>query len=96
MTADSSERSPKRGAMSFRSKASQQPRLSSDEARRQGEITQLAFRLLGGREEALAFLNHEDDALQGRPLDIAIASDVGFANVEQALRQMTDANRESS
>ncbi len=89
MTAETPETAPKRGAMNFRSSASKQPKLSREEARRQGDITQLAFLLLGGRDGALAFLNHADDDLDGRPLDVAIASDAGFAKVEQAIRQRT-------
>ena len=57
------------------------PRLAEDEARRQGEITQLAFLLLG-REAAMAFLNSAHAGLGGRPLDLAIASDQGRNNVE--------------
>lgn len=91
MTAETPEASPKRGAMNFRSSASRQPKLSREEARRQGEITQLAFLLLGGREAALAFLNHADDELEGRPLDVAIASDAGFVRVEKVIRQRTGA-----
>ena len=57
-------------------------------ARRQGEITSYAFMLLGGREQALAFLNHVDVDLGGRPIDLAIASDEGCAVVERALLRL--------
>jgi uncharacterized protein (DUF2384 family) len=96
MTAETPEEPPKRGTMNFRSSASKQPKLTREEARRQGEITQLAFQLMGGREGALAFLNHADDALEGRPLDVAIASDAGFVRVEQVIRQRTAARSERS
>ena len=61
-------------------------RLDKGEAARQGEITHLAFGLLGGRDAALGFLNGEDAGLGGRPLDIAMASREGFVVVEQAIR----------
>jgi hypothetical protein len=63
------------------------PVLSKDTARRQGQITHLAFELLGNREAALAFLNGDNAALGGRPLDVAMASIRGYDLVEQALRQ---------
>lgn len=59
--------------------------LSKDVAKRQGQITSLAFALLGGRDAALAFLNDGNDALGGRPLDLAMASDKGYRLVEQAI-----------
>jgi uncharacterized protein (DUF2384 family) len=72
--------------MNFR-KANQE-RLSSDSARRQGDITTLALTLLG-REPAIAFLNGENAELGARPLDLAIASEEGRALVEAALGRMT-------
>jgi uncharacterized protein (DUF2384 family) len=66
-------------------KAPSGPRLSGDEAKRQGAITSLAFRLLGSRDAAVAFLNTHDPALDGRPLDLATASSAGFDQVETAL-----------
>jgi uncharacterized protein (DUF2384 family) len=77
---------PKRGAMRFRRANS--PRLDSDSARRQGEITQLAFHLLG-REGAIDFLNSEHPELGARPLDLATASAAGCATVEAALGRLT-------
>ena len=52
---------------------------------RQGDITRLAFSLLGGRDGAMAFLNDANDELGGRPIDLAIASDEGFARVQQEI-----------
>jgi uncharacterized protein (DUF2384 family) len=69
----------KRGMMRFRKTNAQ--RLPPEDARRQGEITQLAFLLLG-REAAIAFLNTAHAGLGGRPLDLAIASDEGRNSVE--------------
>ena len=61
------------------------PRLTSEQADRQGRISTLAFLLLG-QAGAIAFLNGHDDALGGRPLDLAIASADGFGAVEHRLR----------
>jgi hypothetical protein len=59
-----------------------------DQAARQGEITRLAFLLLG-RERAIAFLNTDHPALGGRPLAVATASAEGHASVEAELGRMT-------
>lgn len=72
----------KTGMMSF-GKA-KLPKLSPDCAPRQGEITRLAFLLLG-REKAIIFLNTEHVSLGARPLDLAAASPAGHASVEAEL-----------
>ena len=61
--------------------------IAPDQARRQGEITQLAFLLLG-RERAIAFLNTEHAELGGRPLALATASAEGRSLVEAELGRM--------
>lgn len=76
---------PKRGGMRFR--RSNAPRLDPDGARRQGEITRLAFLLLG-RDRAIDFLNSENADLGARPLDLAIASADGRDSVEAALGRL--------
>jgi hypothetical protein len=53
-------------------------------AERQGRITLLAFKRLGS-DRAIAFLNGHDEALGGRPLDLAIASEDGLDAVESAI-----------
>jgi hypothetical protein len=63
-------------------------RLAPASARRQGDITTMAFVLLG-RDPAIAFLNGDNAALGARPLDLAIASDEGCAEVVAELRRMT-------
>lgn len=73
---------PKRGTMRFR--RSGMPRLDTEHARRQGDITRLAIGLLGATE-AIRFLNTENADLGARPLDLAIASAEGRAIVEAAL-----------
>ena len=74
-----------RSMMRFRK--SYAPRLDRDQARRQGEITRLAFLSLG-RENAIAFLNADNAALCGRPLDLAMASDEGCNNVEAEIGRL--------
>lgn len=70
----------------MRFRRSDTPRLDSEHAGRQGLIVRRAFELLGGRDAAMAFLNTEDTALGGRPLDIAMASEAGFQSIEDAMR----------
>ena len=59
-----------------------------DQAARQGQITALAFLMLG-RERAIAFLNDDHAELGGRPLALATASAAGHADVEAELGRMT-------
>ena len=61
------------------------PRLSPESAERQGRVTLLAWQKLGGRDAAIAFLNNHDEALGGRPLDLAVASVAGCEAVERAI-----------
>ncbi len=60
-------------------------RLDPASAARQSRIALFAWDKLGGKDGASAFLNSHDDALGGRPLDLAVASDAGLAAVEQAI-----------
>ena len=60
-------------------------RLSPEGAARQGRVTTLAWQKLGGLAGAAEFLNNHDEALGGRPLDLAVASAEGLAAVEQAI-----------
>lgn len=60
------------------------PKLSASEAERQGRAVRTAIRLLGSAA-ALEFLNGFDAALQGRPIDLAVASDHGLKAVEALL-----------
>jgi len=76
---------PRRNMMGFRK--AHAPRLAPDMAKRQGEITQLAFLTLG-REVAIAFLNTDHAALGGRPLDLATASDQGRNSVEAEIGRL--------
>lgn len=74
-----------RPQMHFR--RSKGPRMEPDSARRQGEITRLAFHVLG-REGAIDFLNSDNAELGARPLDLATASAAGCASVEAALGRL--------
>lgn len=67
----------------FRPKRTPLPR---DDARRQGDISSLAYLTMGGRDAAMAFLNAENPALGGRPLALATASAEGYARVAAAIR----------
>lgn len=60
--------------------------LPREEAQRQGDISQLAFLRMGGRDPAIAFLNSEDPELGGRPLALATASVEGYVRVAEAIR----------
>lgn len=68
-------------------RGSRQPhlRLTPDEAARQGTAARLAWSAFQDRDRVVAFLNGHDEALGGRPIDIAIASDAGLATVTDAI-----------
>lgn len=63
------------------------PPIPRDQAIRQGNITHLAFTVLG-REAAIAFLNTELPDLGGRPLAVATASQAGEAKVRTMLQDL--------
>jgi len=62
--------------------------MSPDRAKRQSDVASLAFLHLGGRDGAAAFLNNYDTDLEGRPIDIAIASDEGCGRVRRAIMRL--------
>lgn len=64
-------------------------RMDTEDARRQSSIVQAAWKSFGEREPAMAFLNTHQDGIEGRPLDIATASDEGLAAVERLLAERT-------
>ena len=72
-------------------KRSTQPRLSAEEAARQGRVSQLAFAALRQPQAVIAFLNTHHDALGGRPIDLAVASAAGLLSVERALAALPTA-----
>lgn len=61
------------------------PRLSPEQAERQGRASRLAFDTLRQPAAVIAFLNTHDEALGGRPIDLAVASAQGLTAVEDAL-----------
>lgn len=61
------------------------PRLSPDQAARQGRVSRLALDALGANDAVIAFLNAHDEVLGGRPIDLAVNSAEGLAAVERAL-----------
>ena len=60
-------------------------RLSPEAAERQGKAARLAWEAFGDRDGMIAFLNTHDDALGGRPIDLAVESVAGLQIVEEAL-----------
>lgn len=61
------------------------PVLSRDEGVRQGRAVRAAQAALGDIEAVRAFLNCHHQALDGRPIDLAVASEDGLARVEAAI-----------
>jgi hypothetical protein len=63
------------------------PRLSPEEAARQGRATNMAFEAFRTAEATMAFLNGHDETLAGRPIDLAVASQDGLAQVERLIAE---------
>lgn len=61
------------------------PRLDREQAERQGRVSRLAFDALRDPKKVIAFLNTHDEALGGRPIDLAVESVEGLQKVEAAL-----------
>jgi len=61
------------------------PRLSPEQAARQGRATKLAIDTLGKPAAVVEFLNGHHDGLGGRPIDLAVASAEGLLAVEALL-----------
>jgi hypothetical protein len=70
------------------------PRMPADEAMRQGDITHLAFRLLG-KDRAIAFLNSEHVALGGRPIALATQSKAGNETVRAELEKFAQSSADA-
>ena len=68
---------------------SQGNQFSRDQAVRQGNITSLAFTVLG-RDEAIAFLNTDNPLLGGRPIALATESHVGQRHVGAELGRIRE------
>lgn len=87
MTAPLGPTNTKPRQLNFRPRRRSRP-FPPDQARRQGEVANLAFLHLGGRERAMAFLNNYDTDLEGRPLEIAVASQEGCWRVRRAIMRL--------
>jgi uncharacterized protein (DUF2384 family) len=61
------------------------PVLSRDEGARQGRAVRAAHEALGDLEAVRAFLNCHHQGLDGRPIDLAVASADGLARVEAVI-----------
>ena len=59
-----------------------------DQARRQAELVQSAWRHFREAAPMIAFLNSHHRELEAQPLSLAIESDDGLARVEQLLQQL--------
>lgn len=70
-------------------KRSRSTPIPRDQAARQGEITQLAFQILG-KDRAIAFLNTDNALLGGRPIALATESATGRLQVEAELGRMRE------
>jgi hypothetical protein len=73
--------------MAFRKR--RHPNMPPEQARRQSQLVQSAWRHFGGAAPVIAFLNTRHDALEAQPLHLAIESDEGLQRVETLLEQMT-------
>lgn len=60
------------------------PKLTPAEASRQGRVTQLACEKMPA-SKAIAFLNSHQEALGGRPIDLAVESEIGLLAVKRAI-----------
>jgi hypothetical protein len=76
-------------ALHWRRRQSRSNPIPPDQAVRQGDITNLAFLVLG-RDRAIAFLNTENRLLGGRPIALATESRAGQLHVEAELSRMRE------
>lgn len=72
------------------------PRLAPEKMRRQGLVTHLAFAMMGGKEQAIGFLNTFDPALGGRPLELATETEEGYSAVMAIMKRMAANGNEVS
>jgi len=78
----------------FRKRAPRITPLSADEGRRQGRAARAAQAALTSVDEVRAFLNSRHEGLNGRPIDIAIASEAGLIAVEAAIAAAASRHRD--
>ena len=75
-------------SMAF-NKRRRSPPMPAEQARRQSDLVQSAWRHFRGAEPMIAFLNTRHDALEAQPLHLAIESDEGLERVEKLLKQLS-------
>ena len=75
------------------------PALSASEGKRQGRAVRTAHAALGSVEAVRQFLNSHHAMLDGRPIDLAVASEAGLVAVEAAIaaesRRNADVRKEA-
>lgn len=74
-------------SMNYR-KSSKAPPPTREQARRQSDVVQSAWRHFGEPGPAIAFLNTRHAGLAAQPLHLAIESDEGLGRVQQLLADM--------
>ena len=79
--------------MRFKRSRRRRTPIPAGQARRQGTIATLAFTSLKDKDTALAFLNQHSEALGGRPLELAMASEEGFQKISAAIRERADRDK---
>ena len=77
---------PRRRNMNFRK--SKGPRPTPGQMRRQSRVVQSAWHHFREPRLVIAFLNTRHDALDARPIQLAIESDDGLQRVEHLLREL--------
>lgn len=86
------EDQPSSPAVRWRKRSRGNP-IPRDHAARQGDITTLAFQILG-RDEAINFLNADNPLLGGRPIALATESRAGQLDVEAELGRLRERQAE--
>ena len=71
----------------FRRRGRRGPILSPDEGERQSRAVRAAQAALGSVEAVRDFLNTPHARLEGRPIDLAVASEAGLIAVEAAIAE---------
>ena len=62
---------------------------TTEQSKRQADVVRSAWHHFGEPAPVIAFLNTRHDALDGRPLNLAIESDAGLERVRTLLGQLT-------
>lgn len=73
--------------MAFRGRSTTSPP-TPEQSKRQTDVVRSVWRHFGEPGPVIAFLNTRHDALDGRPLNLAIESDAGLERVRTLLEQL--------